>query len=222
MTANGEPAQHHDPESLARRIGQRRVHLGLSENALAVQSGMAPRYLRQLLEQGPGFDPGGFLRVAAVLGMSDQDLLEGRSDPPPGQSGAAHRPVLIRLTETECWDRLGTHGVGRIALPAEPAPAVFPVNYAVEGRSILYRTASDGPVAAASGTEVSFQADRIDDRFSRGWSVLMSGAAQQIDDPDTLQRLTEQTTVEPWAGGDRPLWIRIEPTETTGRRIGTM
>ncbi|WP_327287495.1 helix-turn-helix domain-containing protein [Streptomyces sp. NBC_01198] len=222
MTANAEPAREPAPGDLARRIGQRRVHLGLSENALAVQSGMAPRYLQQLLAQGPAFDPGGFLRVAAVLGMRYEDLLEGRSDPAPGQSAPAPHPVLTRLTTAECWDRLGEHGVGRVALASRPAPMVFPVNYAVEGRSILYRTASEGPAAAASGAEISFQADRIDDRHSDGWSVLMSGAAERIDDPDTTRRLAEEGVVEPWAGGDRPLWIRIEPTETTGRTIGTM
>lgn len=222
MTDDAEPPRQPDPEVLARRIGQRRVHLGLSENALAVQSGMAPRYLQRLIEQGPDFDPGGFLRIAAALGMTYQDLLEGRRDPAPGQSEAAERPVLIRLTTTECWDRLGTHGVGRVALPAESSPEVFPVNYTVVGRAVLYRTSRRGPAAVASGTQVSFQADRIDDQVSQGWSVLMAGAAEHIDDPETVRRIIEQGVAEPWAGGDRPLWIRIEPTEVTGRRIGTM
>lgn len=223
MNANTDPeARQPEPGVIARRISNRRVQLGLSESALATQAGMAPRYLQNLLAAGPDFDPGGFLRVAAVLRMTYQELLEGRIDPPPGQSAPARHPVLVRLTTAECWDRLGTHGVGRIALPVRPGPEVFPVNYAVEARSILFRTAVQGPAAPETGTEVSFQADRIDDRLSQGWSVLITGASERIDDAATVRRLSEQHAAEPWAGGNRPLWIRIEPVTITGRRIGSM
>lgn len=223
MNANDGPEERHpDPGVIARRVGRRRSALGLSENALATQAGMTPRYFQHLLGQGPGFDPGGFLRIAAALQMSSQELLEGRTDPPPGQNAPAPRPALFRLTTTECWDRIGSHGVGRVALPVEPGPAVFPVNYAVEARSILYRTAVGGPAAPETGTRLSFQVDRVDDRLSKGWSVLVTGITERIENPAAVRRLTEQLAVEPWAGGDRPLWMRIEPGEVTGRRIGSM
>jgi nitroimidazol reductase NimA-like FMN-containing flavoprotein (pyridoxamine 5'-phosphate oxidase superfamily) len=211
-----------EPGAIARRIGRRRAALGLSENALATQAGMTPRYFQHLLVQGPGFDPGGFLRIAAALQMTYHELLEGRGDLPPGQSAPTPRPALIRLTTAECWDKLGTRGVGRVALPVQPGPAVFPVNYAVEARSILYRTANGGPAAPETGARVSFQVDRIDDRLSQGWSVLITGVAERIEDPAMVRRLTEHFTVEPWAGGDRPLWIRIGPGEVTGRHIRSM
>lgn len=222
MNANAGPdAGATVPGTIARRIGRRRAALGLSESALATQAGMTPRYFQHLLVQGPDFDPGGFLRIAAALQMTYHELLEGRSDPPPGQSAPAPRPALLRLTTAECWDRLGARGVGRVALPVQPGPAVFPVNYAVEARSILYRTANGGPAAPEAGARVSFQVDRVDDRLSQGWSVLITGVAQHIEHPATVRRLTEHFAVEPWAGGDRPLWIRIEPGEVTGRRIGS-
>lgn len=222
MNSHAEPAQHPETDVLARRVGQRRVQLGMSENALAVQSGMAPRYLQHLLSQGPGFDPGGFMRIASVLGLSYQEMLEGRADPPPGQGAAADRPVLMHLTVNECWEKLGTHGVGHIALPGDPAPVVLPVNYVVDRHVVLYRTAAHGAAAPAGGTDVSFQADRIDDRHSEGWSVLLSGVAERVEDPEAARRLTEKHPEEPWAGGDRPLWIRVEAAEITGRRIAGM
>jgi nitroimidazol reductase NimA-like FMN-containing flavoprotein (pyridoxamine 5'-phosphate oxidase superfamily) len=223
VNANTHPrARQPGPGTLARRIGERRLQLGLSENALATQAGMAPRYLQHLLQAGPDFDPGGFLRIAAVLRLTYEDLLEGRSDLPPGQSGPGERPALIRLTTAECWDRLGARGVGRIALPVQPGPAVFPVNYTVDAQAILYRTAAEGAAAPETGTEVSFQVDRVDDRLSQGWSVLVTGAAERIDDPVAVRGLTERHAVEPWAGGNRPLWIRIRPRDISGRRIGSM
>lgn len=210
------------PDVLARRVAERRTQLGLSADAVARQAGMSPRYMEQLIEAGPDFDSGGFLRIAAALGLTYRELLEGRDDPPPGQTGPGPRPVLVRLTVSECWDRLGTHGVGRVALPALPAPEVFPVNYAVDSHSIVYRTAPRGPAAPETDTAVSFQADRTDDRLSQGWSVLLTGTAERVEDPALARRLDEQQSARPWAGGDRPLWIRIRPDTVTGRRITTM
>ena len=120
MNSHADAAQQSQTEDLARRIGQRRVQLGMSENALAVQSGMAPRYLQELLSQGPGFDPGGFMRIAAVLGMSYQEMLEGRSDPPGVPGAGATHPMLMHLSEAESWEKLRTHEVGHIALPGDP------------------------------------------------------------------------------------------------------
>nr|WP_237555197.1 pyridoxamine 5'-phosphate oxidase family protein [Streptomyces sp. SID4948] len=124
------------------------------------------------------------------------------------------------MTATECWDKLGAQGVGRVAVAVEPAPAVLPVNYAVDDGAILYRTAPHGVAGPESGTEVSFQVDRIDDRMSSGWTVLITGEVERIDDPETVERLTARHTTRPWAGGDRPLWIRIRPDSVTGRHIG--
>lgn len=221
-SAPGRGAPRPAPGSIAQHISERSTQLGLTAQALATQAGMAPRYLEHLIDAGPGFDPGGFLRLAAALQLTYRELLEGPSDPPPGQSEAAARPVLIHLTAHECWEKLGTHGVGRIALPVHPGPAVFPVNYTVDADTIVYRTDPQGAAAAEAGATVSFQVDRIDDHLSRGWSVLIIGTAEHVDDPDTLQRLAQRPGAEPWAGGNRPLWVRIRPEQITGRRIGTM
>ncbi|MBD0693390.1 helix-turn-helix domain-containing protein [Streptomyces sp. CBMA123] len=212
-----------DPTAIARRILQRRDQLGLSEGMLAYRANMAPAYLRQLLQTGPELDPPAFVRLATALGTTWPQLLTGRNpDAPPGQpDAAAPRPLLFHLTEPQCWELLGTHGVGRIGLPIGPAPVVLPVNYAVDTRTIVYRTAPHGAAAPADGSPASFQVDHIDDHRSLGWSVLILGEAHHIDDPDEQQRLSTLPGAEPWAGGSRPLWVRIRPVEVTGRRIGT-
>jgi nitroimidazol reductase NimA-like FMN-containing flavoprotein (pyridoxamine 5'-phosphate oxidase superfamily) len=181
---------------------------------------MSPRYLQHLLDAGPEFDPGGLVRVAAALDLTYQELLEGRRDPPPGQPDAAARPVLAHLSTEECWDKLGTHGVGRIAVPVQPGPAVLPVNYLVDSGTIVYRTGAGDAAEPAPGEGVSFQVDQIDDRLSRGWSVLLTGTAERVDDPAQSDVLAARAP-EPWAGGNRPVWIRIRPKSVTGRRIDT-
>ncbi|MCC9307390.1 pyridoxamine 5'-phosphate oxidase family protein [Kitasatospora sp. RB6PN24] len=222
METTPEPGPPHDAEAIATRIADRRAQLGLSADELARDAGMSPHYLDNLLTFGPAFDSAGFLRIAGALGLSYGELLEGRAESPPGQAAPAPRPALFRLTEEECWDRLGTHGVGRIALPTHPGPSVFPVNYAVDRRAIVYRTDPRAAAAVQGGAEVSFQADRIDEQRSQGWSVLLMGTAERVTDPDEVSRLQAEVRVKPWAGGERPLWIRVRPGTVTGRRITSL
>ncbi|MFF0292748.1 pyridoxamine 5'-phosphate oxidase family protein [Kitasatospora sp. NPDC004614] len=208
--------------AVAHRIADRQAQIGLSPDALAHRAGMSRSYLELLTAAGPGFDPNGFLRIAAALGVTYHELVAGRADPPPGQAPPAPRPVLVRLTEEECWDRVGTRGVGRIGLPGEHGPAILPVNYAVDRHTVVYRTHHHSAADPPPGTDVSFEVDRIDDRRSNGWSVLVTGTAERIDDKPTLQRLMRDLAVQPWAGGPRTSWIRIRPVSVTGRRITSM
>lgn len=224
--AGGRPPDPLQPEpaGIARRIAERRNSLGLTEDDLATRAGMAPPYLRHLLRCGPAFDRAGFLRIAAALELTYAELLEGRSDRPPGQHSAPTHPVLAHLTEDECWDRLGSRGVGRLALPTGPAPTVLPVNYIADARTLAYRTDPRGAAAPSPGTAVSFQIDHVDDRLTTGWSVLVSGTADHVQDPEAvrhLEHLEAEYGTRPWAGGNRPLWVRIQPGRITGRRIGT-
>lgn len=225
MYDNADPVTQPDPRVLARRVAERRLELGLSEGALATQAGMAPRYLQHLLGAGVDFDPGGFVRIAAALQLSYDDLLEGRTGGPPGQGEPAVHPALLHLTELECWDRLGSRGVGRIAVAIEPSPGVFPVNYSIDAqpagtRSIVYRAEPDSVAAPDAGAAVSFEVDRVDDHVSQGWSVLVTGTAEHVDDPVVVRRLDERHPAEPWFDGDLPLWVRIRPDHVSGRRIG--
>lgn len=208
---------------VARRIAERRRQLGVGEMDLATRVGMSPRYLQHVLDAGPDFDPGGYVRIAAALDMTYRELMEGRTDLPPGQEGPAARPVLMRLSESECWDKLGTHGIGRVAvaLSVHPGPAVVPVNYTVDAGTIAYRTAPDDLADPPPGTTMAFQVDRFDEELRQGWSVLATGTAEHVEDPETVRRLTEQAT-EPWPGGDRHRWIRVRPSAVTGRRVTTM
>ncbi|MGE7435756.1 pyridoxamine 5'-phosphate oxidase family protein [Kitasatospora sp. NPDC001175] len=210
------------PGVLARHIAERCAQLGLTEAELAKLAAMSPGYLRHLAEAGPELDPNGFLRVAAALRLTRRELLEGRSDAPPGQPGAAARPALFRLTEPECWEMLGDHGIGRIALAAEPGPVVFPVNYLIDARTVVYRTDPNGGAAVAADTSVSVQVDHIDDRLRQGWSVLVVGTTRHVDDLEAVERLARLPGSRPWAGGHRPLWVRIQPERVTGRRIGSI
>ncbi|MFF6961498.1 MULTISPECIES: pyridoxamine 5'-phosphate oxidase family protein [unclassified Streptomyces] len=207
-----------DP-GIAGRVAERGRALGLSMGQVARRAGMAPRYLNDLLRQDTDFDPDGLLRVAAALSMSYPELLHGPSHPPPGQAAPAPRPSLRSLTTAECWDLVGGHGVGRIALAGAAAPVVIPVNYTVDARTVVYRTSPGSAACPESGQAVSFQVDRVDDRLSQGWSVLITGTAERVRDEETERRLAAAEGEGPWAGGPRPVWTRIRPGAVSGRRV---
>ncbi|MCC3767649.1 pyridoxamine 5'-phosphate oxidase family protein [Streptomyces sp. UNOC14_S4] len=206
-------------DGVAARASLRREQLGLSREEAASRAGMSVAYLDQLGRIGYDFDPGALMRLAAVLQMPYDELVTGRRDAPPGQGTAAAHPVLMRLAERECWERLGTHGIGRLGLSTEAGPVVLPVNFLVDGCAVVYRTEHGGPAAVAAGTLVAFEADHIDEQLSSGWSVLVTGAAEHVTDPGTIRSLSERPGARPWAGGKRDLWVRVVPGEVSGRTI---
>lgn len=93
------------------------------------------------------------------------------------------------------------------------------MNYEVIDDAILFRTAPGSSPAVAVGTDVAFEVDHVDEAMSRGWSVLAVGPARAVTEPDDVRRLAERAHTEPWAGGNRELWVSIQPTRLTGRRI---
>ena len=66
---------------------------------------------------------------------------------------------------------------------------------------------------------MSFQIDRVDESMGEGWSVLVTGSARRVDDPDEVARAWPACGLTPWAGGARHALVRIHPDETTGRVI---
>lgn len=205
--------------SLADRAEQRRAQLGLTFEEVAHRAGMAPHYLKLVEEHGNALDPEGVERVAAALGTTPSELLEGPADGPPGQSGGAPGAALRRLAAEECRDRLGTHGVGRVAMTTDQGPVVIPVNYSVLEGTIVYRTDPEAVTAQVTEGEIAFEVDNTDDTTGTGWSVLVVGTAEHVTEPETAARLDAQAVEPPWAGGRRDLWVRITPRRVTGRVI---
>lgn len=222
MAAQGssDTVESHPTGNLGRRIALRREELGLNREEAAHRAGMASSYL-QYLEEQPTAAPGvsTLLRLAGALETTVLELTGGDVDLPPGLGQAGRHPKFTELSSQECRDLLSTHGVGRLALPTDSGPVIVPLNYGVVEEAIVFRTAPGTVPAQATGSQVAFEVDRIDAAFSQGWSVLVCGHASAVTDPDSVRRLEEQAYSKPWAGGQRDLWIRIDPLSITGRRI---
>jgi nitroimidazol reductase NimA-like FMN-containing flavoprotein (pyridoxamine 5'-phosphate oxidase superfamily) len=141
----------------------------------------------------------------------------GRDSPAPGPAARAH--VLRTLSPAECFDLLEAGGIGRVGFTSAGEIMMLPVNFAVTGKTIVFRTAPDTLLARYANAPVGFEVDHLDHALHEGWSVLMHGHAHQVTDERAVQRLEARMRLEPWAPGARDVYVRIVPTRITGRRI---
>ncbi len=205
---------------LGRRVAERRHELGLTIDEVAERSGMSPTYIR-LVESSPSPQPSqaALWRLAAALETSVAAISGSGMEVPPGRGGPSDKPSLDRLTIEECRAMAAPGGVGRFVYADEQGPVAVPVNFGVLDGDILFRTDSNAIIrAVASANEVSFEVDHLDEALSEGWSVLLSGRATVITDADEMDR-ARTLGIAPWAGGERPTYVRLVPRHVSGRRI---
>jgi len=136
------------------------------------------------------------------------------------------RPVLagprrrIELDSAEALRLLGSVSLGRVVFTRHALPTVRPVNHVLDGGDIVIRThegtalTSHTQQADGPGVVVAYEADDIDPRTHLGWSVVVTGYARPVTDPDELARY--RAMLEPWV--DQPVdhAIRIRPDLVTG------
>ena len=129
-----------------------------------------------------------------------------------------NRTGLEVLDRDECFRLLGVNGVGRVAVVDGGRPVIFPVNYAVDGEQVLFRTAPGTKLDAATrGQQVAFEIDSADPMYHTGWSVIVQGRCEEIADPDRLAQV-EQLPLRPWAAGAKDHVVAIRAESVTGRR----
>ena len=129
--------------------------------------------------------------------------------------------TMQTIPTDECYRLLSTQEIGRIGINAEHYPLIFPVNYAVDGTTLVIRTRPGTILRAATHANVTFEVDEIDRRTRSGWSVLVRGQAEEIRDEHSadLVARTHRTGVEPWAPGEHGSWLRLITHDISGRRI---
>lgn len=104
------------------------------------------------------------------------------------------------LKAHECWSYLRSSYIGRLAVINGAGPEIFPVNYVVMGKTLLFRT--------APGTKPR--------------ALLTSAVAKGIPEPfdeNQVSPLIEDANREPWEPGIKEHLICIIPTEISGRRF---
>ncbi len=128
---------------------------------------------------------------------------------------------MSALSKGECWDRLRSTSVGRIAyLDARHGVEVFPMNYVVDHGTIVLRTAEGTKLTAlAAGRAVAFEADGGDVGAGSSWAVVVRGKAESIEARDEILDAFE-LDLTTWHGSSKPFFVRVVPRKTTGHRSG--
>jgi nitroimidazol reductase NimA-like FMN-containing flavoprotein (pyridoxamine 5'-phosphate oxidase superfamily) len=223
--SRSDPNQHEtwpsppDPGDLSKRIAQRRRELGLSPAQVAVRARLSLRYLEYLERYPARPTPVALRQLAAALQTTPAALLGAGADVPPGHRRPADLRVISKLRPAECRRLIAPGGVGRIAFNTGSGPVVLPVNFAVLADTLVIRTAEGTIIDGHADEQVALEIDHIDEALCQGWSVLVRGSAHRVMHPAELHRLQEDAAVWPWAGGEREVYVRIIPSQITGRRI---
>jgi nitroimidazol reductase NimA-like FMN-containing flavoprotein (pyridoxamine 5'-phosphate oxidase superfamily) len=124
---------------------------------------------------------------------------------------------LAELPDEECRALLTTTTVGRIAFVDDDGQQLVPVNFAYVDGAIYFRTVPDGFLAALAhqDREVAFGHD---DTYRSGWNVTVKGRVEQVEDQATIDRILAYERLRPWAGGVRPMVMRVTIDRIAGRK----
>ncbi len=135
------------------------------------------------------------------------------------------KPMLEQLSEEESLRLAAGAVVGRIGFTGRYGPVVLPVNFKLIDGAVVFRTDGESALDQDLRTgitdaeyRVAFEIDEIDESERTGWSVLVQGAAHYLEDQGE-RAAAAAAGIDPWAGGDKDVYISIRPALITGRRI---
>ena len=125
--------------------------------------------------------------------------------------------AVTALDDETSWNLISGVHLGRLVTVIEGWPEIFPVNFVVQRRTILFRTAEGTKLfGAVTNDQVLFEAD--DHTVAEGWSVIVRGTAKVLFAADDITD-AEQAGLYPWIATQKLRFVRVTPGEITGRRF---
>src|SRR5215207_9613591 len=116
----------------------------------------------------------------------------------------------------ECWDLLCRAALGRLAIAAGGEVEIFPVNFVVDDRSLMFRTAPGSKLLELSvNPRVAFEVDEYSDDMAA--SVVVKGVAERVEAQDEIDE-ADTLPLKPWIPTLKYRWVRIVPVFVSGRR----
>jgi hypothetical protein len=123
---------------------------------------------------------------------------------------------VTELSDAESWLLLDGSTFGRLGVSLDDQPEIFPVNYAADGTSILFRTAEGTKLheLLANGSVV-FEADAQD--ADGAWSVTVKGRARVLESTADLE-IADQQELPDWHPTRPFVYVRITASGIRGRQ----
>lgn len=124
---------------------------------------------------------------------------------------------VTELTDTESWNLLSGVSLGRLVTTVGGWTEIFPVNFVVQHKTLLFRTAEGTKLlTAALNNHVVFEAD--DHNVAEGWSVVVRGTAKLLSASVDVAE-ARRAGLYPWVATQKLRFVRITPDTVTGRRF---
>ncbi len=124
---------------------------------------------------------------------------------------------VTRLSDDQCWALLERERFGRLATNALGVMDITPLNYLAWKRTILLRTAPGSKLLELTvNPDVVLEIDGRESGFA--WSVVLKGRARMLTNPAEIAE-AEQAGLRNQLSGEKPIWVRIEPTAVSGRHF---
>ncbi len=115
----------------------------------------------------------------------------------PDTSDSGHQGIAV-IADERCLELVGGESIGRLGFSARAVPVIFPINFVLIGRDVVFRTEPGQKLDAARLQAVAcFEVDSYDGFAHTGWSVLITGRLAVTDGP-ALDRLGP-LPLRPWA-----------------------
>jgi uncharacterized protein len=128
------------------------------------------------------------------------------------------RSGLEVLDEAECLRLLAMATLGRVAVSANALPMVLPVTFRLVDDQIVFRTRRDTHLGVGTNNSVvAFEVDDLHPEDHTGWSVLVTGIASELRDPDVVDTL-DAVALPDWSRGDETRVVAITVSMISGRR----
>jgi nitroimidazol reductase NimA-like FMN-containing flavoprotein (pyridoxamine 5'-phosphate oxidase superfamily) len=123
------------------------------------------------------------------------------------------------LERAECLELLARGTIGRVGLAVNALPTVLPVTYRLVDDRVVFRTGPGKKLAAAtSSAVVAFEVDHFDLLSHTGWSVVVTGVAQEVVDPAEIDAL-ERVGVPWWTPADQTRLVAVPTDMVSGREL---
>jgi nitroimidazol reductase NimA-like FMN-containing flavoprotein (pyridoxamine 5'-phosphate oxidase superfamily) len=121
---------------------------------------------------------------------------------------------VTEMTTGDCWDLLGRQEMGRLAYHRGDEVHIAPLNFAVDGHRIIFRTAEGSKLAGIlTNGDVAFEADELNDEAAM--SVVARGRAVELHGDEAL--MVDQLRLRPWVRTPKEHVIAIQVADISGR-----
>lgn len=130
---------------------------------------------------------------------------------------AAEPDRITELSEQECWAFLRGCSFGRLAYRMADEVNIVPINAAVDGDRVLFRTAEGSKLLGVHLSDgVAFETDEVGPDTAT--SVVARGPARVLG-TSAEQAVAEARLPATWTEGWKGTFVAIQVEQITGRRF---